>query len=412
MLAFLLALASGLAQDNPSDPFVERAVAAGKELLDGAAGARRRELLRVLAQYATDRNPSVSRPSLNAAAAFCREAVAAERSEDLGSAMNILIGSTHPERDAVLRSILESKMEGWLRVQALDALAGSGGPAFVPKLKRDLKDQDLKFAAAELLGRTLKDSGDAEVLALLKAEGETTRDPDDLGTIAFAMRSIGGKSTRDVFKAWLDRLEGWNRAEAAWFVHGVDPIKAIQRLAELGLIDRLTDERLSWILDGLARDRNVSSCMVRAINDSGTLVHVNAAAFEPLRYDQRIEGFRDHRKKLFSPTKPRQSQGADGRLVVEFDHGERTYSFTPRDLGTWYDLPPLIDAMNRALIDADVKERYVGIRAPAQFGTFALVDPEAMATAARELHLPLEPDPDAGRKAWLKALERASGKPK
>ena len=66
MTALLLAALAVSSQDDPGDPFVARVMAAGKELLDGAEGPRRRELLQTLSRYATDRNPSVSRHALNA----------------------------------------------------------------------------------------------------------------------------------------------------------------------------------------------------------------------------------------------------------------------------------------------------------------------------------------------------------
>ena len=96
---------------------------------------------------------------------------------------------------------------------------------------------------------------------------------------------------------------------------------------------------------------------------------------------------------------------ATGTYTVRFIHGGKLYQFQAKDYDNYYDLPGVLTAVNRALIDAGGKERFVPLHPSGQVAELVFANPAALRAAAGELGLTLSKDADAARKKAISAEE-------
>ncbi|MHB8800752.1 MAG: hypothetical protein ACYDBY_20085 [Thermoanaerobaculia bacterium] len=98
---------------------------------------------------------------------------------------------------------------------------------------------------------------------------------------------------------------------------------------------------------------------------------------------------------------------------VQFVHGGSLYRFQPKDLGDWYDLDAVIVAVDLALADAGVTERFEMIATVDQTAMLVFAKPEALRKAAGRLGLALEVERDrpfSVGKAYEDRVREALGK--
>lgn len=95
-----------------------------------------------------------------------------------------------------------------------------------------------------------------------------------------------------------------------------------------------------------------------------------------------------------------------GTYSVRFIHGDRLYEFAPEDLGDWYDLEAVLAALDRALQDAGLRERYVMLEPDGQVAEVAFGDPSKVRAAAPELGLALADGATGAMRAGQEAEKR------
>lgn len=96
----------------------------------------------------------------------------------------------------------------------------------------------------------------------------------------------------------------------------------------------------------------------------------------------------------------------NGKYVVKFVHGGMLYKFQPKDLEDWYDLHAVLTAVNRALIDAGVAERFVPLEPEGQVAELVFGAPAGVKAASKELGVTVSKDPDAARKKGVGAQDK------
>lgn len=395
--------------------FPERADAAGRRLLSGDSGGDPARLVRSLAAYSHDPDPQLSDRATEFLVQYVRAGVARETAVAFWDATDAILEHGHPEAIPILHEVIGSRVEKWAREMALSRLAQVQKGECLPLLRKSLHDPLLRAAAAVAIGQVARGSGDAAILELLGKEGEAVQDPEVLACIARALREVGGNAVRPILAPWIDRLTGWNRTDAAWFVHRIDPLHAIRRLVELKVLPEMPEEGLLSRAMAQSEDSPgpASGGIVKAAFSltAGSLI-VNAHGEDlPIRYDRLLEGFTTAKRGLFVPQGIRQAREGKGDYTVHFVHHGRPYRFTARDLGDWYDLGAVVETVNRALADDDIPERFVGLHNGAQVAALVVAVPDRVREAAKELYLALEPDPDGARKLWMEYQGTASVKP-
>lgn len=416
LAGIVTALAAGCSKEPPPaaptpprpapaalDSFRVRTEEAGRRLLSDVDGPDCSRQVGLLAAYARDPNREVSNRAAEFLIQYVRTALKNGSSTSFWEATDALGEHGHADLPALLREVVQAPVERWARGMALWKLARLEGEECLSLLRTSLQDPLLRAAAAQEIGRVAEESGDPNLIADLVATGEASRDATDLGCIAFALRSVRGDKVRPTLAPWIDRLQGWDRTEAAWFVRDVHPLKALERLVELRILPRLPER-------AFAHD-SIADIVQAAFNETVGRVLVNASTlYEPVQYDRIVEHFRTVRPDFFLPQDARQEKTPEG-YVVQYAHRGRPYRFTARDRGAWYDLPPVLESVNRALAEDDIPQRFVGLRGYLHVAVFVVAVPDAIERASQELHLPLEPDADAARARWMRDQERAAQRP-
>lgn len=384
-----------LALAQEPDPFLARAEAAGTNLLAAEAWSDQDRWARQLEAYSADPNPKVAKTAQDHLASYVRGRLSSEAESAVWVALDTLLRHGHRDRVELVVGVVQSRLPAWTRNLALGHLES------LPYLCLALADPRLTGGSAVRIGRLARGSRDATLVRRLLAEGEAVRDPVDLGSIAWALRAIGGDdAVRPVLAAWIDRLRGWQRTDVAWCVHRIDPRRAIDRLVELGALPHAPDPgrfETSLRLDEEGPSPHSSVWVNNAFADTGGLVRINVARLrEPWNYQRCLEEFAAASRGLLKPEEVVEKKGE-----LTFKHRGRAYKVAPRDRGDWYDLPPLFKTVNQALEDDDVPQRFVGVEHYLHIAAFVLTVPDRFEKAAKEFHLALEPDPDAARKRWL-----------
>ncbi len=364
----------------------------GHRLLSNVDGPDSSRLVSLLAAYAGDPKPEVADCAAGFLVQYVRQSLKEGRATSFWEATDAL--ARHPELGRLLREIVDAPVELWARSMALQKLAKLEKKDCLSLLQARIDDPLLGATAAAAIGEVAEGTGDQALLALLVRKGESVRDPGDLACVAYAVRSIGGEEARPTLAPWVDRLEGWSRTEAAWFVRDISPSRALARLVELEILPRVPERALCDSPEESVR---------AAFNETTGQALINVHALnEPLRYERILGCFEVARRDFFLPRDVRQEKTSDGGHAVEFTHRGRPYRFKARDLGPWVDLPPAVEAANAALADDDIPERFVGLRGYLHVAVFVVAVPDRLERAAKELYLPLEPDADATRTRWLR----------
>lgn len=128
----------------------------------------------------------------------------------------------------------------------------------------------------------------------------------------------------------------------------------------------------------------------------------------PNRHDELIlKELREAGGGLFQPVRAIEVWRREGEYYdIAFEHRGKWYRFSAENLGDWYDVDAVMDAANRALEDAGVRERFHSIVTGGQDALLVLAAPESLEKAARELSLPTEDNAESARELG-KAFEAA-----
>ena len=148
------------------------------------------------------------------------------------------------------------------------------------------------------------------------------------------------------------------------FAQGTPAIEVLGRLGRYVFVERIA-ERIPYRHDFLIRQ----------------LGELAAAPFRPGAV---METYRP----LKSPDED--DSGVPGEYRTQFIHAGRLYRFAPPDLGYQYNVPALIAAVNRALADAGVADRFVALSWDSSAIEYLFAPPDALRAAAAELGFDLQ----------------------
>ncbi len=90
--------------------------------------------------------------------------------------------------------------------------------------------------------------------------------------------------------------------------------------------------------------------------------------------------------------------GGKGKYTVQFIHGGKLYRFEPQDLEGSYDFPAVLAAVNKALADAKLPEKFITLFGEGKVIELVFAKPEALQAGSEELKLAIATDPAAPRR--------------
>ncbi|MBK8595958.1 MAG: hypothetical protein IPP07_16650 [Holophagales bacterium] len=155
------------------------------------------------------------------------------------------------------------------------------------------------------------------------------------------------------------------------------------------------------------------------LESSGRLVAFDTeTGMVPNRHDRLLLEFASASTGRFRPEAtledyvPSDRNPDEGSYEVRFVHSGRLYDFKPADLGDWYDVDAVVEAIHRALADDEVPDRFLMIDTGDQMAVFAFGPAASLTKACGRLGLPLAANLGKPREAGKAFEERVLGEMK
>jgi hypothetical protein len=169
--------------------------------------------------------------------------------------------------------------------------------------------------------------------------------------------------------------------------------EACSRLAAIGLISPLFPEEIQTIQATEKREDDDPAWSLLVLDHAHIRTCFDTESSEvPPRHDLLIREFANNSRGVFSPEAVLQREGTGRRaeVVVQFVFRNRLYGFQVRDFSDDYDLERLVAAMNKALADAGLRERFLSRDTGDQIADFIFGDPRLISEAAQEFQWALD----------------------
>jgi HEAT repeat protein len=259
--------------------------------------------------------------------------------------------------------------------------------------------------------------GDAErVLPLLLPPAEQTERPRrelDEKLASLLLEKLGPAGGRAA-EAHLDEFEPYARQWALWKLRGLDLRSALSELRIAGIIEAEPEQVLEQIrarreARAEAEDDESPPTPLETSDPSGIFTVLGFAglitAFDvetsmvPCDHDQLILEFAAGSGGRFAPECPvqfwhqRDEEDYDAPYTVQFIFNSRLYRFGAENYGDWYDVQAVQEALNFALADNGMRQRYIALESGGQVAQFVFADPAVFEPFARRYALPLSGDP-------------------
>lgn len=286
----------------------------------------------------------------------------------------------------LLEAFLRSRLNASYRNIALRELASVLGPEALPLIEERLQGTKPAYGAISALGVAFKGTGDAaQVARLRELAARWPEDEEVAQSVAEALAAIGGPRAQDASCSGLPagQLRPGQRAEMRAFTRGTTPQQAWCRLAELGLVPPPTEDGLRLLLE---REEETHDWSRAVMGQAGLTVAFDAETGEvPCRHDLLIGYFAEGSGGLFLPEAVlQQEQEDDDDCDVQFIFRDRLYRFVARNCGDYYDTERTAAAINRALEDASLAQRFVDLDTGDQTACYLFGDPARIRQAAEE----------------------------
>jgi hypothetical protein len=313
---------------------------------------------------------------------------------------------------AALRRLASPGVNVRIREMALTDLADADPRAARELALASLDEPDLAQSAATVLGKVGKGSADAGLVARLKAAAQSKEAQRARLEIAGALREIGGPDAIAA-AAEIAAAEGGSPSHGAQ--QNFTREQLAERLVAAGII-RAHAAAATRPADADEPPR--SEPLFDLLDLAGVyLVFDTETDSFPPRHDRLLNELAAKSLGSFTPesasetpSESRPDAAEDERgYTVRFIHAGKLYRYEARPLGDWYDVPATLAAVNRALADAEVKQRFLALRSAGQETELIFADPAAFAPLAAELGVEIDDTGDtamtAGKDFERQAIE-------
>ncbi len=306
------------------------------------------------------------------------------------------------------------KEHGYYAEPLLVALVRLEGDVGRARLLALLQDPENRSIAVQAAGKIYEGSGDEQIVRKLAQISEGIEE-GEVHRICNALRAIDGELARKELATLVDGLDPTSRASLFRFLaqYGINVEQTTSRVVTAGLIDEATAELALQKLK--ARDEHEKGDvpgLLDVLSAANLVVWFDAeTGMLPCRHDELVAEFSTQSRGVFMPTAiseqfhQRNEDDFDAEYTLRFVYEGKLYSGRLRNFGDWYDVERTVSMINRALADAQRKQRFVALATDGQTASFVFADPELFSPLADEFHLPLGGDPNEAMNTG-KAFER------
>jgi hypothetical protein len=328
------------------------------------------------------------------------------------SLIEVLAETSGPEDLEWLRRAAAQE-HGYYGQPLLARLITLEGDAGRERLETLLTDRARRSDMVQVAGRVYAGTGDSRIVAAIAAAAAGA-DPETTLTIATVLLDIGGDEARSQAAALVPRLEptqgehiqrrlnspAIEELDAAVAGSGVMSPAALQR-ARAEFRSRPGGDS-GWP-PGLFEYMTAGGCAMIIDAETGEL---------PCRHDRLLQEFAAASDGSLRPEAVHQEwhqeneEDFEAEYTLRFVHQSALYSGRLRNYGDWYDVERTVEIINRALSDAGLAQRFVGIGTGDQTAAFVFADPARLGPLAEQFHLPLSDNLAASMQAGKEFEER------
>jgi hypothetical protein len=363
-------------------------------------------------------DPAVREPVRAALCAYCLRFPAERYSQHL---VRDLAEAAGPDQIPVLENVALNATDPASRLYAVDALARLDPARAVDRVLTHARRDRLYADLLETLFRHATETDADRVIPSVRPKETLFTDPlgsDYLNRAVKLLLGRFGDRGRAEVGQWVGRLTGQARARAEWGLRGLTLRAALEEFVAArvlpGPADRLFDEvrrSCEENASGGGFDPADPVGVLTAFFQAGLAVTFDAeTGMVPCDHDRLVMLFADGTGGLLAPECAIQTwQGGEDDMEVpmsvRFVSRGRVYEFDAENLGDWYDVGAVAQAVNRALGDAGHRQRFIHLHPEGQCPVFALADPAAFLPVAARYFVPVDDDTTAAMTAGV-AYER------
>jgi hypothetical protein len=254
-------------------------------------------------------------------------------------------------------------------------------------------------SALEILTELKVGSGDETLIGAWRKYAADKKDPHVYHQVA----AIGGEKAKQAAVELLKQSGASPSRELGlwWTLNDITLDKALRLSVQHGLLERMPSEQS--VQAALRETGALESPFVlwmAVMVREGRAAHFDTETSTfPNRHDELIMGkLKQGGGGLFVPGKAVEVWRPKGEIYdVAFEHRGKWYHFRAKGLGDWYDVVSVLEAVNKALADVGVGERFHALETGGQDAFLLLARPDGLAAVAAELRLPVASNPDSAR---------------
>ena len=330
---------------------------------------------------------------------------------DVRGMLETLAAVAPPWEAEFLEQVSGSKLEGWVRGDAIERLTRLRGRACLDVLLTLADDPPVAPAVAASIASLGRAAATPEVLARLQRMlGETDWAPPAAARALIAL----GHAADPGLAAHMDKFDPWTRFVVRVKAAGLNAPALIERLFAAGIIDQAGSKSVK---------RSMTSKMQKALDAGdgfkavdGFLRRMNAVYAFDTEWDP-VPDYGELLKWLSWLASPRltitdidvQSDGEVCREVACKVAGHPA-RFAPQFNDDWTDLEAVLGGLNGALMAAGRPERFAGLRSFSQDAHVVVGRADGLANLVETLGLPLYSNETTPIAIQSAAEDRAAGR--
>lgn len=298
----------------------------------------------------------------------------------------------------LLLEVLDSSQSAWVRGFALRRLSELEGPEGLWRLRRALRDPELRQDAAEGLAEhpCLDPSAVFDLI-------EGLYDTEEAAVIRPLVRALVRLETPEAMQALeavRDRAEPWDSARIAWLLEGITPRKVAERLVKAGVIDWPGNEVLDRLQERWRTNRSAFDVVLELLGRD-RVAWFDGSGGDPVRL---VEDLAVMSEGALRPVLVTREDEA-GHAVVRFVQSRRLFRFTTGSSKGGSPIASVLAALNETLESVGRPERFVRLHTGGQTWLVTCAPGRPFAQACEGLRIPVERDhgveSDLSVDAWV-----------
>jgi hypothetical protein len=345
-----------------------------------------------LETYCQSENPNLARRAADILVEFVqinKDRPGNDVTNHIWHALDGIMAAKHPQREQLLKEVLNGPVIDWRRDVALRHLALLEGEAGLYRLKEALTVPELCQAAAEGIADQAKGRSDPDLVDALVTATHQEQRGRVLAKLVNALVAIDADVATHL-KDVMDRLKPDDAMRVYWLTNNITPSNVAERLVDAGAISLPTETQLRELENEWEKKQAAHQIMISLLGDRLAWFDTESGLVTP-DYLDLITLFLDISQPVFKAENFSQTvDDASGDSTVRFIFDSREYAFTAQNFGDWYDVPSVIEGLNQALTDSGRSERFLSLYTGDQTAAIVFAPGKAFRQVAHDLRFPLE----------------------